>query len=101
MHPEYYTSGLLPLGNPDAPGEVDIIHATQKGKEILGVVYVGMNKIAEDTLAYFKAQGWLDKKYSRTEHKSNNMLVKWQASIVDPGRLCNIKNQNWFPRGYG
>lgn len=76
LYPSYYTSGVLPIGNPDVPGEVDVVHSTRKGTGILGIDYVGMDKIAGDTLAYFRARGWLEKRYNRDEHRSVNMLVK-------------------------
>ncbi|KAF5312153.1 hypothetical protein D9619_003808 [Psilocybe cf. subviscida] len=59
IHPEYYSSGILPRGNtsPDATGTPQFYYANEKGKRILGIKYKTLEEISEDLLADFKKRG--------------------------------------------
>jgi nucleoside-diphosphate-sugar epimerase len=63
LYPEYYSSGILPAGNSNDPGDITAIYDNKKGKKILGLEYKSPEVIAKDTIADFKARGWLEKKY--------------------------------------
>ncbi|KAF5312294.1 hypothetical protein D9619_003807 [Psilocybe cf. subviscida] len=66
LYPEYYSSEILPAGNPGDTGDITAIYDGQKGKRILGIEYKSIEEIAKDTITDFKARGWLEKKYVPT-----------------------------------
>ena len=66
LYPEYYSSGVLPLGNPADVGDVTSIYDTSKGERILGIKYKSLEEVTQDLMGDFKQRGWLDKKYEPT-----------------------------------
>ncbi|KAH9487453.1 Ketoreductase azaE [Psilocybe cubensis] len=62
LKPEYYTSGLLPRGNPDVQGEPLITTNTTKAEDILGIKYKTLEETIENTLAGYEVNGLVGKK---------------------------------------
>ncbi|KDR69559.1 hypothetical protein GALMADRAFT_77258 [Galerina marginata CBS 339.88] len=59
-HPELYTAGILPRGNPKVDyGPVLYDFNSDKGKRILGIKYRPIEVLMDDTLEDFKTRGWL------------------------------------------
>ena len=71
QHPSLYASGTLPRGDPNLPAIIMFTYNATRSKEILGMSYRTIHEIANDTLEYFKARGWLQEGRFNSVHRSS------------------------------